>query len=113
MTPNGLGRLAAGCCSLALAACSFGGPKSQAELSTEDACRAQANQAYDEQHRALLSEGDDQSTTPFSGNGTISLPSTGLSDQYAHDVAVDDCISRRTSSIAGEGGAGPGPRPRY
>ncbi len=93
---------------LALGACSFGGPKSGAELSTEDACRAQANQAYDEQHRALLSEGGDQATTPFSGNGNIVQPSAGLSDRYAHEVAVDDCIGRRTSSTQGGATVGPG-----
>ena len=90
-----------------LAACSFGGPKSSAELSTEDACRALADRAYNEQHRAQLSEGMDQGTSPFSGGGSLVAPDAGLSDQYAHEVAVDNCIARRTSSTAGGASYGP------
>ena len=82
-------------------------PVNQAELSTEDACRALASQAYDEQHRDLLSRGDSQATTPFSGSGAVALPSDGLSDQYAHDVAVDECVSRKTSSAPGGSSFGP------
>ncbi len=92
---------------LGLGGCHFGAPKSEAELSTEDACRALANHAYDEQHRVLLSEGDDQATTPFSAGGTIVPPNQGLSDQYAHEVAVEDCINRRTSSTQGGDSFGP------
>ena len=84
---------------------------SQADLSTQDACRSLADQSYDEQHRDMLSRGDSQSTTPFSGSGTISLPSDGLSDRYAHEVAIDNCVSRRTSSTQGGASFGPqGPR---
>ena len=91
---------------LAICGCR-GASTSQAELSTEDACRSLADQSYDEQHRDLLSRGDSESTTPFSGSGSISLPSDGLSDQYAHEVAVDNCISRRTSSVPGGTSFGP------
>jgi hypothetical protein len=95
------------CCVVGLAGCSFGAPKSPAELSREDACRALADRAYNLQHPDYLSRGDDQSTTPFSGSGTISLPSEGLSDEYAHRVAVDDCVRRQTSSTQGGASVGP------
>ena len=91
---------------LPVAGCSFGAPPNASELATEDACRSIANKAYDQQHRAMLSEGD-QSLSPFSSNGMVPTPSDGLSDRYAHEVAVDNCISRRTSSTQGGTSFGP------
>ncbi len=77
--------------------CSFGPPKSAQELATEDYCRQAANRIYDRQHRDLLSR-EDQSLSPFSSNGTLGTPDRGLSDQYAHEQRVDDCIARKTAA---------------
>lgn len=77
--------------------CAYDPPHSAQELANEDACRAMANRVYDAQHRDLLIR-EDQSLTPFSSSGSIATPDQGLSDVYAHETMVDNCIARKTSA---------------
>jgi len=82
---------------LLIGGCAYDPPRSAQELANEDACRTMANRVYDAQHRDLLTR-EDQSLTPFSSSGSIATPDQGLSDLYAHETRVNDCIARKTSA---------------
>lgn len=66
-------------------------PQSTADLQRQQACGQQADRQFEKQNRYLMSE-QDQSSSPFSSNGTIGITSQGLDDQYHRDNMVDDCL---------------------
>jgi hypothetical protein len=78
---------------LALAGCDFPPPQNDVQRAASQGCTEDANRVYNTQNRYLLSERD-TSNTPFSGGGTVPLPSDGLSDRYSYDNMVSDCLKR-------------------
>jgi len=66
------------------------------------ACRARADQVYDEQNRGAVYRADtfaaSQRAAPFAGAGPGANPSSGLSDLYARDTFLDDCLNGASGS---------------
>jgi len=82
---------------LALGACSFGGPppsgQALANRQTVAACRQRAEEVYDIQHRAELYRPPPAINTPSSGDyAPGSLNDRRLSELYARDQLINDCI---------------------
>jgi len=61
------------------------------------ACRHRADMVYEQQNRGAVYRTDiyagSQRDAPFAGTGSAGNPSTGLSDRYARDTMVDDCLN--------------------
>jgi hypothetical protein len=85
----------------ALTACStsFGTTASHEGVSAKAmaACRHRADQVYDQQNRGAVYRTDSYAGSvrdaPFGGAGPAGNPSSGLSDRYARDTMVDDCLN--------------------
>jgi hypothetical protein len=115
----------------ALAGCSnpIGSPSPRATASERamTACRQRADEVFDRQNRNAVFRSDEyvasQRGAPYAstGLGLSRDPSAGLSDQYARDVILDDCLNSTAErpgatpdSAAESGTAGPpatAPRP--
>lgn len=78
----------------ALAACDRPAPtgQAQADAETRTACRARAEQTYEQQNRGEIYSPSSQVNTPFSANYLPSDTGRGLSTLFAHDRMVNDCI---------------------
>ena len=76
------------------------------QLATENACAKLADAREQAQDRDRLIA-DDQSLSPLSSSGLPDDPSAGLGALYAHDEAVDDCVTKRTASTLGGTTIGP------
>jgi hypothetical protein len=68
------------------------GPASHADAATEAACRHRADQIYDQQNRGDIYRPPPTVNTPYSSNYTPGVSDRGLSDLYAHERLVDDCV---------------------
>jgi hypothetical protein len=79
---------------LALSACDAPPPTGQAraDAATQAACRQRANQVYEQQNRAQIYSPQSQVNSPYSANYTPDVPNRGLSDLYAHDRMISDCV---------------------
>lgn len=95
-----------------LAACSAGGgaqPLSVTDRDTAAACRQQANNTYAIQNRDQIYRIQDP-FTPQSSTGLTDLPTRGLSDQFAQERMVQDCIrntgTETSRTLGGPGGSG-------
>jgi hypothetical protein len=81
---------------LALPACNAGGAASggqaQADAQTRAACRQRAEDVYTQQNRAEIYSPPPQVNTPFSANYLPDQSDRGLSQRFAHDRMVNDCI---------------------
>jgi hypothetical protein len=79
---------------LALSACAEGppGPQAQADAETQAACRHRAEQAYEQQNRAEIFSPPSQVNTPYSAAYAPGVSGRGLSDLFAHDRMVSDCV---------------------
>ncbi len=78
-------------------------PTSEDREARQD-CNAEADRVYAARNRYQLSERN-SADSPYAGNTLPSNPTAGLSDQYAQDRLVDNCLAR--------GGVdSPGPAPR-
>jgi hypothetical protein len=78
-----------------LAGCAFGGggrAESTTDAATRVACRQRAEQVYSQQNRAEIYSPPAAVNTPFSAGYAPGVSDRGLSDLYAHDRMVDDCI---------------------
>jgi hypothetical protein len=78
-----------------LPACDGGGPQTGQALADADtaaACRQRANEIYDRQNRADIYAPNSSANSPFSANYTPDNPSRGLSQLYAHDQLVSNCV---------------------
>ncbi|MGH7152384.1 MAG: hypothetical protein ACREF3_00540 [Acetobacteraceae bacterium] len=100
---------------LLLAACAGGATQQQSvtDRATYDACRNQANLAYNLQNRDKVYRIYDTSS-PQSGIGLTQSPTQSLSDSYAQQRLVQDCIRNtgtETSRVSGSSPAGTGPAP--
>jgi hypothetical protein len=79
----------------ALSACDGGGPQTsqaQADTQTAAACRQRANEIYDRQNRGDIYAPNSSANSPFSANYNPDNPSRGLSQLYAHDTLVSNCV---------------------
>ena len=66
--------------------------QAQADAETRAACQKRANEAYDVRNRADIYSPQSQVNTPYSANYTPDVTNRGLSDLFAHDRMVSDCI---------------------
>lgn len=94
---------------VALSACQAppSGGQAQADAQTRAACRARAGQIYDEQNRGKIYSPPPAVNTPYSSNYTPDVTDRGLSDLFAHDRMMNDCI--RNSGTGAE--ISPPPKP--
>lgn len=80
---------------LTLSACTDSAPLSgqaQADAQTRAACRARADEVYNQQNRAEIYSPPPQVNTPYSGNYVEGLSDRGLSQLFIHDKIVSDCV---------------------
>lgn len=80
---------------VALSACDGGSAptgQAQADAQTAAACRQRANEIYDRQNRGDIYAPNSSANSPFSANYTPDNPSRGLSQLYAHDQLVSNCV---------------------
>jgi hypothetical protein len=80
---------------VALSACDGGAPQSGQALADADttaACRQRADEIYDRQNRGDIYAPASSANTPFSANYTPDNPSRGLSQLYAHDKLISNCV---------------------
>jgi hypothetical protein len=86
-------------------------PVSRADAATEAACRHRADQIYDQQNRGDIYRPPAAVNTPFSSNYLPGVSDRGLSEEYAHEKAISDCVRNTgTGSERGEAGnSGPTP----
>ena len=66
--------------------------QAQADAATRVACQQRAEQAYEQQNRAEIYSPPATVNTPYSANYTPSQTDRGLSDLFAHDRMVSDCV---------------------
>jgi curli biogenesis system outer membrane secretion channel CsgG len=66
--------------------------QAQADASTRAACRQRAEEIYNQQNRAEIYSPQSQVNTPFSANYTPAEAGPGLSQLFAHDRMVSDCV---------------------
>ena len=80
-------------CVVSLSACQAPqGGQAQADAATRTACQQRANQAYDQQNRGEIFSPPANVNTPYSANVVPGQSDRGLSDLFAHDRMVSDCI---------------------
>jgi hypothetical protein len=79
---------------LALSACDSAPPTGQAkaDAATQAACRQRADQIYEQQNRGQIYSTQSQVNTPYSANYVPDVTNRGLSDLFAHDRTISDCV---------------------
>jgi hypothetical protein len=79
---------------IALSACSPAPQSSQARADAETvaACRQRADEVYNQQNRGDIYSANSSENAPFSANYVPGITSRGLSQLYAHDKLVSDCV---------------------
>jgi hypothetical protein len=75
------------------------GGQSLADAQTRAACRQRAEEMESQQNRAQIYSPPPQVNTPFSANYQPGQTERGLSQLFAHDKMVSDCI-RNTGTQA-------------
>jgi hypothetical protein len=94
-----------------LAACTAQPPRTRADAATAAACEQRADEVYLKQNRADLYRSDRYSTStrdaPFASTGLPGVTTDGLSQRYARDTMISDCI--RESSMDVQTGPAPAP----
>jgi hypothetical protein len=93
---------------IALSACDGAPPSGQAraDAATQAACRQRAEQAYEQQNRGQIYSPQSQVNMPYSAYYVPDVPNRGLSDVFAHDRMVSDCV-RNTGTGAERPQPGP------
>ena len=66
--------------------------QARADAQTRAACQQRAEQAYEQQNRAEIYSPPSPVNTPYSANYLPDSSSQGLSDLFAHDQMVSDCV---------------------
>lgn len=81
-------------CVAALSGCEAPPPGSQgrADAETRAACQQRANEAYDQRNRGEIYSPPATVNTPYSSNYLPGQSERGLSDLFAHDRMVSDCV---------------------
>ncbi len=83
--------------------------QAEADAQTRAACRARAAEVYDQQNQGAIYSAPPPVNMPYSGNYTPQVTDRGLSDLFAHDRMVNDCI--RNSGTGAEVTSAPKPAP--
>jgi hypothetical protein len=84
----------------ALGGCGLYQRPTPADQDSRRDCDAEADRIFAAQNRYQLSERT-SNDTPYSGNTLPSNPTAGLSDQYAQDKLVDNCLRRGGAGTSG------------
>ena len=92
-------------------ACQPAQPMSRASRADYQACRARADQVFNQQNRSYLSERD-QRDTPFAASGNSGITSAGLSSRYARDDLLAGCTPGMQPVDSGTGPTFAGPKAR-
>jgi hypothetical protein len=87
------------------------GTESHADAATEAACRQRADQVYNQQNRGDIYRPPPQVNTPFSANYNAGVSDRGLSDLYAHDKLIRDCVRNTGTGAERSGQQNEGPTP--
>jgi hypothetical protein len=66
--------------------------QSRADAATRVACQNRAEEAYNQQNRGEIFSPQSQVNTPYSANYTPGIANRGLSELFAHDRMVSDCV---------------------
>jgi hypothetical protein len=80
---------------IALSGCSSPPPltgQAQADAATRAACRQRAEAAFAQQNRGDIYSSGSQVNSPFSANFLPDKTDRGLSQLFAHDRMVNDCV---------------------
>ena len=93
-SPRSAARTAILALGVALSACAGEQPslQSQADAETQASCRQRAEQAYEQQNRAEIYSPPSQVNTPYSAAYAPGVSGRGLSELFAHDRMVSDCV---------------------
>jgi hypothetical protein len=99
---------------IALAACEASPPpltgQAQADAETRTACEQRAEAVYNQQNRADIYRPAPSVNTPFSANYLPGQSDRGLSQLFAHDRMVSDCIRNKgTTPLPAPAQAAPPP----
>ncbi len=86
---------------ITLSACDHAPPsgQAQADAATRAACRQRAGQAYEQQNRGQIYSTQSQVNMPYSANYVPDVPNRGLSDVFAHDRMVSDCVRNTGTDV--------------
>jgi hypothetical protein len=84
------------------------GGQSLANAQTRAACRQRAEEVDQQQNRAQIYSPPPQVNTPYSASYLADQPDRGLSQLYAHDKLVADCI--RNTGTGADRTAQPAPQ---
>ncbi len=78
----------------ALSGCAAPPPsvQAQADAATRTACQDRAEEAYNQQGRGEIYSPQSQVNTPYSANYIPGMTDRSLSDLFAHDRMVSDCV---------------------
>src|SRR4051794_13554942 len=85
-------------------------PQARANAETLAACRQRAEDVYRQQNRGDIYSPASSVNTPFSSNYVPGITDRGLSQIYAHDRMVSDCV-RNTGTGAERSSAPKAPPP--
>jgi len=66
--------------------------QARADAQTRAACQERAEQVYEQQNRAEIYSPPSTVNTPYSANYVPDSSGRGLSDLFAHDRIVSDCV---------------------
>jgi hypothetical protein len=93
---------------LVVCGCTAGPPsgQAQADAETQAACQKRAEQAYEQQNRGEIYSPPSPVNTPYSASYAPGVSGRGLSDLFAHDRMISDCV-RNTGTGAERSQSGP------
>jgi hypothetical protein len=66
--------------------------QAEADAQTRAACEQRAEEAYDQQNRGQIFSPASSVNTPYSTNYVPDNTTRGLSDLFAHDRLISDCV---------------------
>ncbi len=78
---------------------------SKADAGAIQECRSRTEAAFNRQNRYLLSERD-TTDSPFSTSGNTGITTQGLSQRYALDTQLSNCIQSKTAGSPQDTGTG-------
>jgi hypothetical protein len=87
---------------LAVSACSAPAPRAGISQAQTAACRQRSDTVYLSQNRATLYRADSYATSTRDapmGGGLSQVPSSGLSERYAHDQLLDACLRSQSGNV--------------
>ncbi|MDR3529918.1 MAG: hypothetical protein P4L90_05105 [Rhodopila sp.] len=98
---------------VALSACGRPPPsgQAQADAATRAACQQRAEEVYNQQNRGEIYSPAPAVNSPFSSNYVPGISNRGLSELFAHDRMVSDCI--RNTGTGAERSPPPAPTSQH